>query len=200
MSDESKRKFRGLIKEVIAENKTGFSDEFEAIGKNGQSVWGVAHAKVNFKDGKPDSLLVFAQDITERKKAEAALKDTQRNLQDILNGVDDGIALVSLDGRILNCNEPAFKKLGLKSEELIGTNVYDIVIPEDRPRAIEGALKVLETGRILNEVGVLRKNNTAFCAEISVTALYDKNGKPVSFVGVVRDITERKKTEEALRK
>ena len=45
----------------------------------------------------------------------------------------------------------------------------------------------------------MRKNSPDFCAEISVTALYDKNNKPVSFLGVTRDITERKKIEDALK-
>ena len=64
---------------------------------------------------------------------------------------------------------------------------------------LQGALTVLETGRILNQVNVLRKNGSRFPAEISATIFYDKNKKPSGFVGVTRDITERKKVEEDLR-
>ena len=127
------------------------------------------------------------------------VRDTKESLQDILNAMDDGVALVGLDGKVLDCNEASLKLLGLTREEFIGTNVYDIVVPKDRQRAIEGALKVLETGKVLNQVDVLRKNSSAFCAEISVTALYDKNKKPVIFVGVTRDVTERKKMEAELK-
>jgi PAS domain S-box-containing protein len=146
-----------------------------------------------------EGVTAIGRDITERKKAEEALTDVKERLQNILNGVDDGISLVGLDGKVLDCNEASLKLLGLTYEEFIGTNVYDIIVPEDRQRAIEGASKVLEKGRTLNQVGVLRKNRPAFCGEISVSALNDKNGKPVSFIGVTRDVTERKKLEEDLK-
>jgi PAS domain S-box-containing protein len=326
LGEESKKKFQELVKEALTGNKTLYSSEFEVIAKNGQSVWGLFHAKINFKNGKPDTVLVFAQDITERKKievtckeseerfrglvestsdwiwqvdqkgdytyaspkvkeilgyepqevlgktpfdlmpkkeaeriakifaetaknkstlqnlenlaihkngnivvletsgvplvdekgnlvgyrgidrditerkkAEEVLKYTKERLNNIFNATDEGITIAGSDGKVSDCNETSLKMLGLTREEFIGTNVYDIVVPEDRQRAMEGALKVLETGRNLTEVGVLRKDGSFFQAEISVTALYDKNGKPISFLGVVRDITERKKIEGALR-
>ena len=111
--------------------------------------------------------------------------------------MDDGVTLAGLDGKVSDCNEAALKQLGLTREEFIGKNVYDIVVPEDRQRAIEGSFKVLETGKTLNEVRVLRKDGSVFYAEISVTALYDKNRKPIVFLGVTRDTTERKKVEMA---
>jgi PAS domain S-box-containing protein len=124
----------------------------------------------------------------------------KEELKNILDSIDDNITLVGLDGKILDCNNAAVKQLGFTvKEELIGKNVYDFVVPEDRKKAIEGSLKVLETGKFTNEVRILRKNKSAFYAEISVTILYDKNHKPTIFVGVTRDITKRKKAEEALR-
>ncbi len=128
-----------------------------------------------------------------------ALKYDQEKHQNIIDAIEDGVTIVGLEGKILDCNKASYKQLGLTREELIGKNVYDIVVPEDRQRAMEGALKVLQTGKVLNQVGVLRKDNSTFYAEISVTALYDKNGKPTSFLGVVRDISERKKTEDRLK-
>ena len=136
---------------------------------------------------------------SEQPPREPASVDAKERLQSILNAVDDGIALVGLDGSVLDCNEASLKLLGLTREEFIGTNVYDSIVPEDKQRAIDGALKVLQTGRVLNQVGVMKKNGSSFCAEISVTALYDKERKPVSFIGVTRDITERKKMEEELK-
>ncbi len=144
---------------------------------------------------KAKRIVGIEQDITEKKKAEDALKVSKEKLQNILNAMDDGVSLVGLDGKVLDCNEASLKLLGLTREEFIGTNVYDVIVPEDRQLAIDGASKVLETGKVLNQVGVLRKNNSSFCAEISVTAFYDENQKPVMFVGVTRDVTDRKKLE-----
>jgi PAS domain S-box-containing protein len=137
--------------------------------------------------------------ISDCSESQQDLKNFKESLQEITNAIDDGVTLTGLDGKVLDCNESALKQLGLTRDEFIGKNVYDVVVPEDRQRAMQGALTVLETGRILNQVSVLRKNGSRFPAEISVTILYDKNKKPSSFVGVTRDITERKKIEEDLR-
>jgi PAS domain S-box-containing protein len=144
-----------------------------------------------------NGLTIISRDITKRKQAEEALNDSKETLQDILNAMDDGVTLAGVDGKVFDCNEAALKQLGLTREEFIGKNVYDVVVPEDKQRAIEGALKVLKTGKTLNQVGVLRKDGSVFCAEISVTAIYDKNRKPLVFLGVTRDITERNKVEMA---
>ena len=125
------------------------------------------------------------------------LVDEKEKLESILNAIEEGITLADLDGKITDCNEASLTLLGLNREELISKKVYDIVVPEDRQRAMQGVLKVLETGKNLTEVGVLRKNGSIFQAEISVTLLHDKTGKPFSFLGVVRDISKRKQVEEA---
>ena len=158
-----------------------------------QSRWRVERELEN----QEISILESNIDITERKRVEEALRESKETLQDILNAMDDGVTLAGLDGKVSDCNEASLKLLGLTREEFIGKNVYDVVVPEDRQRAIEGSFKVLETGRTLNEVRVLRKDGSVFYAEISVTALYDKNRKPIVFVGVTRDTTERKKVEMA---
>ena len=141
LSDESKRKFQDLIREVIAENKTDFSDEFEAIGKNGQSVWGVARAKVNFKDGKPDSLLVFAQDITERKKTEEALRLSEEKFSKAFQNAPFAVTLTCLsDGTIVDANDSALALFGYNREEIIGKRTLAAGIwvnPEDRAEFVK---------------------------------------------------------------
>jgi PAS domain S-box-containing protein len=85
-------------------------------------------------------IVIAWADITERKKTEEALKQSKNKLQDILNGLDDGITLVGLDGKVLDCNQASLKLLGLTSDEFIGTNVYDIIIDED-PVRLENLLE-----------------------------------------------------------
>lgn len=147
----------------------------------------------------PNGIVVAWADITERKNTEDALEQAKNRLQDILNGIDDGITLVGLDGKVLDCNRASLQLLGLKFEEFVGTNVYDVIVPEDRQRAITGASEVLKTGKVVNEVRVKRKNGSTFFAEISVTALCDKSEKPTLFLGVTRDVTEHRKLETALK-
>ena len=144
-------------------------------------------------------IVIAWADFTERKKVQETLEQTKNRLQDILNGIVDGITLVGLDGKIVDCNQASMRLLNLTYDELIGTNVYDTIIDEDKQQAINGAYEVLKTGKVVNEVRVKRRNHPYFWAEISVTALCDKNGKPNLFLGVTRDITERKKLETTLK-
>ena len=80
LADESKRKFQEIVIEAMKGEKTFFSAEYEIRSKNGQSVWGLFHARVNCKNGKPDSVQVFVQDITERKKTEEELENSKKRL------------------------------------------------------------------------------------------------------------------------
>ncbi len=125
--------------------------------------------------------------------------DTQNRLKKIFDNMEDGITIVDLDGTVLDCNKASLLLLGLtRREELIGTNVYDSILPEDSQQPMKGAEQVLKTGKIVNQVRVMRKNSSPFWAEISVTALHDNN-QPALFLGVTRDITERKKLEQELK-
>ena len=198
LTDESKRKFQEIVIEAMKGEKTFFSAEYEIRTKNGQSVWGLFYARVNCKDGKPDTVKVFVQDITERKKAEEALREEKQRLQSILDAMNDGIVLIGLDGKVTDCNDASLKQLGFTREEVSGKNITDFMFPEDKKSSImEASSEVRKTGKALVEVRILRKNKSVFPAEISITAFYNKNRKPVALLGVARDITERKRTEEA---
>jgi PAS domain S-box-containing protein len=59
LGEESKKKFQEIVKEALTGIKSLFSSEFEVRAKNGQSVWGLFHAKINFRNGKPDTVLGF---------------------------------------------------------------------------------------------------------------------------------------------
>jgi PAS domain S-box-containing protein len=145
---------------------------------------------------------------TEKSATDAARKkDTEKswrhfskaNFQEIFDSMDDAISLVGLDSKFIDTNKASLKQLGLTRAELLGKNVFDVIVPQDRQRAIESSRKVLETGKAVIQVGILRRDGTSFCGEISTTLIYDKDKKPAVFLGVTRDITERLETEEKLR-
>ncbi len=164
----------------------------------GNTLFDLLNNTSNSKD------LYLTRNAEHTKKNQRILQNAERlyckdRLQNILDSVDDGISLVGLDGKFIDTNKASLKQLKMAKEELIGKNVYDIVFPEDRARAIEGSFKVLETGKTVNQVRVMRKDGSWFFAEISTTLICDENNKPSVFLGVTRDISERKKIEEALR-
>src|SRR5690606_14362844 len=121
----------------------------------------------------------FGSKQIDSKKAEG---NTTIRLQEVLNGIDDGITLVGLDGKVLDCNQASLRLLNLEYTEFVGTNVYEVIFPKDRQKALKGASEVLRTGKLVNQVRVKRKNKSPFWAEISTTPLIDKKGKPYLFL------------------
>jgi PAS domain S-box-containing protein len=113
----------------------------------------------------------------------------------------DAITLTDLDMKVLLCNQQAAVVHGAGSvEEMIGKTALDAIAPEDRERAIENAKKTLEFGSVRDvEYMLLRMDGTRFPAELSASVILDAAGKPTAFISVVRDISERKRAEDALR-
>jgi PAS domain S-box-containing protein len=83
-------------------------------------------------------------------------------------------------------------------EAMVGINVFELIAPEYRQMAAQNAQMTLEKGRITNiEYPMLRKDGTVFPAELNAALLRDPEGAPVTFIGITRDITERKQAMEA---
>ena len=85
-------------------------------------------------------------------------------------------------------------------EQLLGLNGFDFVAAEDKERAAENARRTLETGGVRNvEYHLLRRDGTKTPTELSASVIHDPRGQPRAFVAVVRNISERKQSEKALR-
>ncbi|MHB1417936.1 MAG: PAS domain S-box protein, partial [Chloroflexota bacterium] len=149
-------------------------------------------------EGEP-ALLSIIRDISRQERAEDALRESEARIRGILGGLSDGVAVVGLDGRFVEVNEAAYLPYCDDPAELIGTDVYELVVPEDRERAIAEAAVVLEKGFIRSEVRTRGKDGTVYEVEIDVSPLRDADGQPLAFLGVVRDVGERKRMEAALR-
>lgn len=143
--------------------------------------------------------VVLYKDITERIEAEEKLRKNEEKLRGIFFTMTDGITLVGLDGTILDCNDAVLRLHNVSRDEYVGKNVYDFIAPEDRQRAIREAPVVLEKKTLRSEVKAFRKEGEFFDAEINVSLLRDASGKPNAFLGVTRDITERKRMEENMK-
>jgi len=141
------------------------------------------------------------RDITERKRAEDALRESEERLRSLFEASPDAIILSDLNTNIIMVNHQAVRLLRYdNAEEVIGRNSLEFIAPEDRQRAAENALRTLQTGAVQSvEYTILRKDGTSFPAELSASSIVDAQGRPRAFTGVVRDITERKRAEDALR-
>ncbi len=140
-------------------------------------------------------------DITERKRSEEALRESEEKYRDILESINDAYFEVDLQGNFTFCNKVMPKSMGYSHEELVGKNFRTIMDPENAEivkRHFNHVYLQNIRGKVIS-YRVLRKDGTVAHAETSFSLKKDKDGRPTGFRGIARDVTERRQAEEALR-
>ncbi len=147
------------------------------------------------------ALIGSAVDITERKKKEEALRLSEERYRTILATIEDGYFEVDLKGNILFVSDPFLKIAGLDRETLLGMNYRQYTREEDWPKVEESFFKVYSTGESLKGLlwEAVRLDGSRVEVETSVSLVRNVGGKPVGFRGIVRDVTERRQSEEKVR-
>jgi PAS domain S-box-containing protein len=141
-------------------------------------------------------------DITDRKKAEEALRQSEEKYRTILENVQEAYFEDDLSGNLTFFNDVLCRHLGYTREELIGMNYRRYTEEEDARKLHELYNGVYRTGKPVTALGMeaTRKDGTKLNYETSVSLIRNSEGKPIGFRGISRDITERMRAEEALRR
>jgi diguanylate cyclase (GGDEF)-like protein/PAS domain S-box-containing protein len=137
----------------------------------------------------------------ERKRAKERLRESEEKYRTILENIEDGYYEVDLAGNLTFFNDSMCRIWGYSKEELMGMNDRQYTDRENAKRLFQAFNKVYRTGEPRRECdwGIIRKDGTKRYLEASVSLRKDASGKPIGFHGIVRDITERKRADEALR-
>jgi PAS domain S-box-containing protein len=141
-------------------------------------------------NGLPYAVCGIATDITDRKRAEEALRASEERFRSLVEQASDGIFIADLEGKYTDANRSACQMLGYTREELIGKKITDLIPPEDLPR-----LEEVRTSQLMGEVHVgewrlKRKDGNYLPVEISAKIFQDGRWK-----AIVRDITDRKQAD-----
>ena len=147
----------------------------------------------------PQGFVTLFQDISEVRRAEEALQETRTGFRLMVQRVKD-YALFMLDpeGRVSSWNEGAERIKGYKAEEIIGQHFRRLYLPEDAKagRPEHNLQRARLCGSTTDEWWRCRKDGTPFWASLTITAMYDSEGKLQGYAKILKDLTERKSAEE----
>jgi PAS domain S-box-containing protein len=150
----------------------------------------------------PDGgMISFALDITERKKTELALAESESHLRAIFDQAAVGIALRQTDGHWIQVNQRLCEILGYTREELLATTSVELTPPDERGIAIDYNQRIArgEIASYVREKRYLRKDGSAVWVNISVNVAHRPGGSATHTVTVVEDISARKEAEQQAR-
>ncbi len=149
------------------------------------------------KNGLVIQVAIHGRDITEYKRANESIKKSEDHFRQLIENALDAIAVVGTDGTILYESPSAERIIGYKAEEILGTNVFDMVHPQHRRRVAAVFKQIVDNPDITGyeEFPFLHKDGAWRIAEVSAKKLPDEDRVVINY----RDVTERKRAEEALR-
>jgi PAS domain S-box-containing protein len=196
---------RSLFRRHLEERKEGCpcTIEFRILTRQGEERW-IAHVCVPVFDrkGRWSGSRASNRDITEKRRAEDRVRESEERFRAIFDNASVGIAQVGPDGRILVSNANFCEMLGFGPGELDRRSISELTHPEDL-RQEHAVMETLVSGRaqtISMENRFVRKDGSEVWVNSSLSMVRDSSGIPKYTIGVVKDITERRETEERLRK
>jgi len=158
----------------------------------------IASSVIRFRN-RP-AVLAIMRDITERKQAEEALRESEEKYRTILGSIEDGYFEVDIAGNLTFFNDSLCKILEYSRDELMGMNNRQYTDEEDAKRLFQTFNTVYTTGKPDKGFDwvIIRKDGTKRAVEASVSLRRDAEGEPIGFRGIVRDISEKQRLEAQL--
>jgi PAS domain S-box-containing protein len=200
--EEDKAIVRGISHRLTQGIITSESLENRNYTKDGRVIYTEWYNSVVCDDtGKVLSILSFVEDITQRKQAEEALRQSEERFRSAFDTAPIGMAIVSLEGSLIQVNQPIIQMFGYTETELLKLSVAALSYPEDMEKDLS-YLRQLLSGKIPYyhlEKRYRHKDGHLLWGHLSVAIVHDFQQNPLYCVCQVQDITERKKASEALK-
>jgi diguanylate cyclase (GGDEF)-like protein/PAS domain S-box-containing protein len=151
--------------------------------------------------GKPIGFRGVLRDVTERKRMEEELRQSEEKHRSIIEQMHDGYFEIDLAGNFVHFNEAACRTYGYSKEEMLGLNYKQYTDKETGRKLFEVFTELYKTGIPVkaHALELIRKDGTKSFNEISVSLVKNAKGEAIGFRGIARDITERKRSEEQIR-
>jgi len=175
--------------------QTGESQHFEEYYPEPLNLWLECHCYPS-KEG----LAVYFHYVTDRNRAAEALRKSEEQFRRVVEHIGDALFMDDVDGRVVFANERFLKLFGFERDELPGVRLQDYVAPEYRALWRESHQRRMSAEPVPThfEYEGLRRDGTRIWLEVEVVPVAGAQGKPIGTQSALRDITERKRAEDAL--
>jgi PAS domain S-box-containing protein len=181
----------------------GRTREFEALRKDGTRLpIELSVSRVDLPDDATPLFTGIIRDITERKRVERALQESERRFREILEQVELVAVTLDTEGAVTFCNDHMLRLTGWNRREVLGRNWFRMILPPDEgPRALDAFKAGVERGAIFthHEDKILTRDGDPRIIAWSNTVLRDLQGAIIGVTGIGADITEQRRAEEELR-
>ncbi|MFZ5563511.1 MAG: PAS domain S-box protein, partial [Thermodesulfobacteriota bacterium] len=199
------RKRVSRMMEAAAAGKEAVPVEHRFVRKDGQTRWVRNTPILHWEGPGPHSkFLGLIQDVTEHRQADAALRESRTMLNRVIDTMPQSIFWKDAKGRYLGCNRAFARAAGLEHpRQIIGKTDFDLPWPrEDAETYRKADREVLENNRPQYHTiePMQQLDGTRLWVDKSKVPLVDENGQPFAVLGIYEDITERKRTEDELRR
>ncbi len=169
--------------------------EMEETCKDGSTIWTeTTFSSLRDERGGLTGILGITRDISERRKAEEALRESEEKFRNMFETSRDFLYIASLDGKILEYNRSGRDFFGYSDEEILNLNLRDLyAYPEEREKIVK---KVMSEGSVENyELRLKKKDGTPVDVLLTVVARRDGDGNVIGLQGTVKDVTQMKRLE-----
>jgi PAS domain S-box-containing protein len=192
-------KTRRDFEEAIAGGARKVEEVFKK--RSGEPFWAEITSVPVKRDGGVRYYLATWVDITERKKTEETLRQSEERYRTILDEIQDGYYETDLAGNLTFINDATCRQLGYSKEEMGGMNYRVYIRPEDVKAVFKALNRVYRTGKPIRDFAYrsIRKDGSTAFAETTAFPLRNEKGEIIGFRGIRRDVTERKRMEDEKR-
>lgn len=199
MDEETAKKVYQAFNEVYRTGIPTKAFDWELIRKDGtKRTLETSVSLMRDSKGRPIGFYGIGRDITERKKAEGVLRESEEKYRTTLQSIEEGYYEVDLAGNLTFFNNAMVRFSGYSKEELMGMNNRRFMTEEAAKKVFQTFGEVYQTGEPANPFDweMIRKDGTKRFIETSVSLIQDSRSKPIGFRGIARDVTDRRQIEE----